>query len=806
MAQIKISQLEELTSVSDNDVFASVDTANSKTKKTKASTLKKYVKENLNYSEVAGKPSINGTELLGNKTLQDLGIQPAGDYALNSALNSYSLITETGNKISLSINSSTYVMTLQLKDKNGSVLSTGTIDLPLETMVVGASYNADTQEIELTLKNGSKVSFSVADLVKGLVNKGDLNTILNDYALKTVVTENTKNIEKINNDLYKIDEFNNYAEIKPDKIFSKVSKLYGKEVFTTDGLYIRKEDDIVFRTNIQLIHKSVKIPLSHYKYYCFKKSATSNRFVIGLCKYDVELGTIPEGEERFGEKCKIVFKDDNSTKTEAWFNSEDYNYAIIYIANSANSEWPNGRTWTLYSEDNPESDDFIYSIDDGYDNKFNRKDNEIYEEIEDIKGFNYNKESLWKYGRIGQNGTEVFSNGIYICSKDYIDENITKVIRSDISDSSLAVAIIKYDKDGTFIEYKTFTNSNFDYKLDNKNFKYKMVIHFGDPLNKELFYTGKYLELIQFIKEPLYIENPNKVNLNYNSLWENGFINHSDGTLEENTNRIRTKEFLDSRINKIIINDNSISVGIRVYDLEDNYIGSDDITEFKDYSLFPNMFKYKLIMISPEINSSSNLIFTTNNIPYNVVVNNLPILPYWPNWKDVRYNYGFNINEQPIFNTIHGVLESDTMISVRGGKGRWHQAFKSGGHVFEGWSGKELCRATMLMGKFQETFGTLFTYSPAGLYETNRRFGWFKFGSDELKKGFDVSQGWTKCYTPFTLAILSSAPTKVSDADLNPQLSEYANSVPVGTMYYDLTLRKVRVYTEDGWKSVAFES
>ena len=155
MAQIKISQLEELTSVSDNDVFASVDTDNSKTKKTKASTLKKYVKENLNYSEVAGKPSINGTELLGDKSLQDLGIQPAGDYALNSALKSYSLITETGNKISLTINSSTYVMTLQLKDKNGSVLSTGTIDLPLETMVVGASYNADTQEIELTLKNDS---------------------------------------------------------------------------------------------------------------------------------------------------------------------------------------------------------------------------------------------------------------------------------------------------------------------------------------------------------------------------------------------------------------------------------------------------------------------------------------------------------------------------------------------------------------------------------------------------------------------------------------------------------------------------
>ena len=206
------------------------------------------------YNLLTNKPSINNVELTGNKTLQELGIQPTGDYALRSEIptkltqlendgnfvkdanyvhtdnnfttgekeklaslenyddtgvrqqveqnktdiasnkqeitnikEDYSLITETGNKISLTINSSTYVMTLQLKDKNGSVLSTGTIDLPLETMVVGASYNADTQEIELTLQNGTKVSFSVTDLVSGLVNEDDLNDTLQDYALKTSV-------------------------------------------------------------------------------------------------------------------------------------------------------------------------------------------------------------------------------------------------------------------------------------------------------------------------------------------------------------------------------------------------------------------------------------------------------------------------------------------------------------------------------------------------------------------------------------------------------------------------------------------
>lgn len=177
--------------------------------------------------------------------------------------------------------------------------------------------------------------------------------------------------------------------------------------------------------------------------------------------------------------------------------------------------------------------------------------------------------------------------------------------------------------------------------------------------------------------------------------------------------------------------------------------------------------------------------------------------PDWEKWNDVRYNYGFDKNEQPVFNTVNGVLESDTMISVRGGLGRWHNRFVSGGHVFEGWSGNELSRLTLIMGKFHETFACIQTYSPAGLYEENRRFGWVKLGSDEKKKGVDFSQGWTTFYTPLTLQSRKSAPEEVTDSDLNPQLK--SSKVPVGTMYYDTTLKKVRVMTKDGWKSFVLE-
>ena len=71
--------------------------------------------------------------------------------------------------IKFEINSSTYVITAQLKDSSGNLIGTEkTIDLPLETMVVSGTYDDTTEKIVLTLKNGQTVEFSVAALVSGL--------------------------------------------------------------------------------------------------------------------------------------------------------------------------------------------------------------------------------------------------------------------------------------------------------------------------------------------------------------------------------------------------------------------------------------------------------------------------------------------------------------------------------------------------------------------------------------------------------------------------------------------------------------
>jgi hypothetical protein len=88
--------------------------------------------------------------------------------------------TAYATDLQLSIDSSTYVVTAQLLNKDGDTIGTAkTIDLPLESMVVGGSYNAQTKKVILTLKNGNTVEFSVADLVAGLQTELSASNKLN---------------------------------------------------------------------------------------------------------------------------------------------------------------------------------------------------------------------------------------------------------------------------------------------------------------------------------------------------------------------------------------------------------------------------------------------------------------------------------------------------------------------------------------------------------------------------------------------------------------------------------------------------
>ena len=158
---------------------------------------------------------------------------------LNTDLLDYSLISETGNKLPMSINPNTYVITLSLKDKNNNTLSTQSVDLPLETMIVSASY--ENGILTFTLKNGQTLQVPIGDLISGLVSTDTFNqaiqglsqritTIENDYltstdktALQEQITANAGNISSLNTEIKNI-SIGNLTELQRNMLYEKITQ------------------------------------------------------------------------------------------------------------------------------------------------------------------------------------------------------------------------------------------------------------------------------------------------------------------------------------------------------------------------------------------------------------------------------------------------------------------------------------------------------------------------------------------------------------------------------------------------------
>lgn len=171
----KISDLQNDNNTVQDENYVHTDNNFTTTEKTKLANL-----ENYDDTEIKG----DITNLENNKantsdlstvaisgSYNDLSNKPDLSGFITKEVNNltnYTLKTNTGSLIDLEINSTTYVVTLRLKDIDGNVISTDTIDLPLESVVVSGRFDNTTKKVILILENGSEVDFSVADLVAGL--------------------------------------------------------------------------------------------------------------------------------------------------------------------------------------------------------------------------------------------------------------------------------------------------------------------------------------------------------------------------------------------------------------------------------------------------------------------------------------------------------------------------------------------------------------------------------------------------------------------------------------------------------------
>ena len=167
---------------------------------------------------------------------------------INDNLLKYSLINETGNKIQLLMDTSTYKIKAILKDKNNNTIDTSNeIDLPMESVVLNVTYNSTDKELVITLQNGSITRVPLRSLISGLVNEDTLESALKDYVLVSDYNAAISNLEK-----GKADKSTIYTKKEVDQLL--IDGNYNFATFELDidtgELYLRKTDDMLLQFNI----------------------------------------------------------------------------------------------------------------------------------------------------------------------------------------------------------------------------------------------------------------------------------------------------------------------------------------------------------------------------------------------------------------------------------------------------------------------------------------------------------------------------------------------------------------------------
>lgn len=122
------------------------------------------------YSVLTNKPQINSVELSGNKTLSELGIQPAGDYALTSAIPTKVSQLQNDSNFLTSVPAE-YVTETELSAKNYATA---------EALTSGLATKANTEDLATVATSGS---------YNDLINKPTIVTSYNDLTDKPDIPE-----------------------------------------------------------------------------------------------------------------------------------------------------------------------------------------------------------------------------------------------------------------------------------------------------------------------------------------------------------------------------------------------------------------------------------------------------------------------------------------------------------------------------------------------------------------------------------------------------------------------------------------
>lgn len=86
--------------------------------------------------------------------------------------------TKVANSLDMSLDGTTYVLTVKLLSESGEELSKATVDLPIEELIKDGRYDDTTKEIVLILESGTEIRVPVGDLVENKVDKLETKNVV----------------------------------------------------------------------------------------------------------------------------------------------------------------------------------------------------------------------------------------------------------------------------------------------------------------------------------------------------------------------------------------------------------------------------------------------------------------------------------------------------------------------------------------------------------------------------------------------------------------------------------------------------
>ena len=172
------------------------------------------------------------------------------------------LYDDFGSSLGVSVDSD-YVLTVELINKDGEILSRKSVDLPIEKLFISAKYDSVSKAIVFTLESGDTLSVPVGDLIDGFVKQEDFDrlsatvetnstNIVNlelTKASKTYVDEAISNIDIPEVDTSNLVTLDGEQTINGKKQFVDVEIKKG----TIGGANIATTDDIVVVEILRLL-------------------------------------------------------------------------------------------------------------------------------------------------------------------------------------------------------------------------------------------------------------------------------------------------------------------------------------------------------------------------------------------------------------------------------------------------------------------------------------------------------------------------------------------------------------------------